>query len=81
MPAGHEAVIHIEVCAANCAKHAVNLRVSRVLSAKGGGGTCPHLRELLKHVHEQVLHRQEQNRTHMASMRASETFQQTLHRQ
>ena len=31
------------------------------------------VRELLKHVHEQALQRQEQNRTHMASMR-SETF-------
>ena len=31
------------------------------------------VRELLKHMHEQALHRQEQNRTHMASMR-SETF-------
>ena len=38
-------------------------------------------RELLKHVHEQALHRQEHNQTHMANMRSSETFQQTSYRQ
>ena len=27
------------------------------------------------------MHRQEQNRMHMASMRESETFEQTVHRQ
>ena len=32
-------------------------------------------------VHEQAFHRQEQNHTHMASMRSSETFDQTVHRQ
>ena len=32
-------------------------------------------------MHEQALHRQEQNQTHMTSMRISETFQQTLYRQ
>ena len=32
------------------------------------------VRELLKQVHEQALHRQEQNQTHMASMRTSETL-------
>ena len=36
----------------------------------------------MKHLHEQALHRQKQNQTCMASMRASETFDsQTIHRQ
>ena len=50
MFAGHEAVIHIEICAASeklrtatCSRHMVNLCVLRLLSSKGrrGGGMGP----------------------------------------
>ena len=73
-------VVHVKTSCCGCG-HVFTLKRKVQVSADKSMGKAVKRRRALETVEDDTLRRQAQNRTRMASMRASETHEQTLRRQ